>query len=83
MTHKKFPIAPELIFSNYWGTSAKLRLAVMYQSLGALLDKIGNPEIKINDSTIIERLLNSCAHWFSIITPILNTIKQKHNITSF
>lgn len=56
MTHKKLPISPELILSHYWAASAKPRLAVMYQSLNALLDKIGNPEIKPNDFTIIERL---------------------------
>lgn len=66
MTHKKLPLSPELIFSHYWGASAKPRLAVMYQSFGVLLDKIGNPEIKTNDSTVIERLLNCGAHWFSM-----------------
>ena len=60
MTHKKLPISPELILSHYWAASAKPRLAVMYQSLNTLLDKIGNPEIKPNDFTIIERLLPRC-----------------------
>ncbi|GEM_PF-2257548 len=82
MTNKKLPISPELIFSHYWGeASAKPRLAVMHQSFGALLDKIGNPEIKSNDSTVIEHLLNSCAHWFSMSlsrTIIKQIIKYKN-----
>lgn len=82
MTNKKLPISPELIFSHYWGeASAKPRLAVMHQSFGALLDKIGNPEIKSNDSTVIEHLLSSCAHWFSMSlsrTIIKQIIKYKN-----
>lgn len=82
MTHKKLPISPELILSQYWAASAKPRLAVMYQSLNALLDKIGNPEIKPNDFTIIERLLNSCARWFSlnISRAIIERTKKYQNL---
>lgn len=83
MTNKKISIAPELIFSHYWGeVSAKPRLTVMHVSFGALLDKIGNPGIKINDSTIIERLLNSCAHWFSmnLSITIIKQIKKYKNL---
>ena len=82
MSHKKLPISPELILSHYWAASAKPRLAVMYQSLNALLDKIGNPEIKPNDFTIIERLLNSCARWFSlnISRAIIERTKEYPNL---
>ena len=82
MTHKKLPISPELILSHYWAASAKPRLAVMYQSLNTLLDKIGNPEIKPNDFTIIERLLNSCARWFSlnISRAIIERTKKYQNL---
>lgn len=82
MTPKKLPISPELIFSHYWAASAKPRLAVMYQSFNALLDKIGNPEIKINDSKIIEHLLNSCAYWFSmnLSSTLIKQIKKYKNL---
>mgnify|MGYP003214493369 FL=1 len=82
MTHKKLPISPELILSHYWAASTKPRLAVMYQSLNTLLDKIGNPEIKPNDFTIIERLLNSCARWFSlnISRAIIERAKKYQNL---
>lgn len=59
-------IPAELIFSHYLGISSKPRLAVMHQSLDSLLNKIGNPEIKVNDSVVFEHLLNDCARWFSM-----------------
>lgn len=49
-----------------WDTKALSRLAVMQESLDALLHEIGNPLIKPNDTEVIEYLLNSQARWFSM-----------------
>lgn len=75
-------IPAELIFSHYWGVDSKPRLAVMYQSLDAFLNKIGNPEIKINDSVVFEHLLNDCARWFSMnfSSSIVNQVKENGHL---
>lgn len=57
---------PELIISHIWSTRSKARLAVMQQSLDALLKDLGNPKIVPNDRQIISKLIEGRARWFSM-----------------
>lgn len=59
-------VQPELIFSHIWSTRSKARLAVMQQSLEALLKELGNPKIIPNDCQIISMLIKGRSRWFSM-----------------
>ena len=59
-------VQPELIISHIWSTRSKARLAVMQQSLDALLKDLGNPKIVPNDRQVISDLIEGRARWFSM-----------------